>query len=322
MIELSIVIPTYNRRELLLRTLSSLESQTLAPSKFEVVVVVDGSSDGTLEALSNLKTQFRLETLSQDNRGQAAARNLGAERASSELLLFLDDDIICSEGLLVEHLSLAKAQSNCVVFGPVFLAETSQLSVPAEAYREYAERRFSRINQIGPALPQDAMLAPNSSIATERFRSAGGYDTSLERLEDIELGYRLWKLGTAFIYDNAAMAFHSYDKDADKLVSADASRFGVSDLKLCRMHPEYRISSAIRRFVERRSFLARVVVSLPFSPDPILAVLYRVATSLSTRSAIRLLQMRQGIVALRSAVAYAGGWAALKSQVSGRDSRA
>jgi glycosyltransferase involved in cell wall biosynthesis len=320
LIRLSIIIPTYNRRELLLGTLRSLETQSLTPSEFEVIVVVDGSTDGTIEALKDLKTAFLLKTYVQENQGQAAARNAGAQQATSELLLFVDDDINCSTGLLAQHLLLANDQKDSVVFGPVFLAESPSYSIPAVAYRRYAEARFSRINRLGPVLPQDAMLAPNSSIHAELFRRAGGYETTLERLEDIELGYRLWKLGTKFVYSPAAVAYHSYDKNAEKLVNVDAVRFGISDLKLCRIHQEYWRFSTTRHFVEERSFLAWLAATLPFSPDPVLAMLYRAASSFGgcTGLAIRLLQVRQGIAALRSAVAFAGGWAALKHELHAR----
>jgi glycosyltransferase involved in cell wall biosynthesis len=309
----SIIIPTYNRRELLLRTLSSLEAQTVSPTEFEVIVVVDGSTDGTVGALEEFKALYVLKTIVQSNQGQASARNAGAEQASSELLLFLDDDILCSPELVAAHIALAQRGANAVVFGPVFLADTSARSIPAEAYRGYAEARFSRIREFGPTLPQDAMLAPNSSISADLLRRVGGYNTSLARLEDIELGYRLWKLGTAFIYAPDANAYHEYDKDAETLVRRDAIQFGESDVKLCRMHPEYRPFSTIRHFVESRSLLARVAASLPFSPDRLFSLIYSIAVRFQSapRFAIRLLQKRQGVAALRSAVTFAGGWLAL-----------
>lgn len=323
MIRLSTIIPTYNRRDLLLETLRSLETQTLAPSEFEVIVVVDGSTDGTIEVLKDFRTTFLLKTFVQENRGQAAARNYGARQATSDLLLFLDDDVTCSREVLAQHLSIANDKTS-VVFGPVFLAETSPYSIPAEAYRRYAEVRFSQINRFGPELPRDAMLAPNSSIHVELFRRAGGYETTLERLEDIELGYRLWKLGAKFEYRPAAVAYHSYDKNDESLVNVDAVRFGISDLKLCRMHQEYRPYSTIRHFVEERKLLAWFAGALPFSPDPLLWLSYRACSSFRacTGLAIRLLQIRQGIAALRSAVAFAGGWTALKGELRARNTHA
>ena len=75
----SICIPTYNRREILLRTLESLNVQTATPDSYEVIVADDGSSDGTPEALAALQTRYRLRCVTQPNAGPAAAPSpLGA----------------------------------------------------------------------------------------------------------------------------------------------------------------------------------------------------------------------------------------------------
>ena len=98
---LSIVIPTYERREVVPRTVTALASQSY--EDFEVIVVVDGPTDGTASALRELSTPFRLTVLEQPNSGAAAARNAGAAAAAGELLLFLDDDMEADPALLAEH---------------------------------------------------------------------------------------------------------------------------------------------------------------------------------------------------------------------------
>jgi glycosyltransferase involved in cell wall biosynthesis len=84
----SVIIPTYNRRELLIRTLASVWAQRF--SDFEVVVVDDGSTDGTLECLHTHAPRARV--IRQANRGQGVARNLGAQEAGGDYLAFLDSD--------------------------------------------------------------------------------------------------------------------------------------------------------------------------------------------------------------------------------------
>src|SRR4051812_34406551 len=90
--EISVVIPTHNRRERLRSCLDSLAGQTLEPSRFEVVVAVDGSTDGTAEMLHELETPFALRVVVQPQSGQAAARNTGVAAASAQFVLLLDDD--------------------------------------------------------------------------------------------------------------------------------------------------------------------------------------------------------------------------------------
>src|SRR6185503_13295826 len=85
-LRLSVVIPTYNRRERLERVLKALERQDTKPSEFEVVVVDDGSTDGTSAWLSSQPMTYRLRSLSLQNGGPARARNAGVETATAPLV--------------------------------------------------------------------------------------------------------------------------------------------------------------------------------------------------------------------------------------------
>src|SRR5262245_25867711 len=91
--DLSIVVPTYNRRAGIERFLRALEEQTFPATRFEVVVVDDGSTDGTDAALAAMQTPYRLRVLHQENAGPAAARNAGLREAQGRLIVFLDDDV-------------------------------------------------------------------------------------------------------------------------------------------------------------------------------------------------------------------------------------
>src|SRR5271170_8041344 len=86
--DFSAIIPTYNRRELLQRTLQSVLSQDQVEP--EIIVVDDGSTDGTMEMLGTFAP--RVQTLRQTNRGPGAARNLGMTHASGDYIAFLDSD--------------------------------------------------------------------------------------------------------------------------------------------------------------------------------------------------------------------------------------
>src|SRR5207245_2718674 len=74
---LSVVIPTFNRCEVLRRTIPTVIEQDFASKDFEIIVVVDGSTDGTVDMLRNLHPPCALKVMQQRNRGQAVARNIG-----------------------------------------------------------------------------------------------------------------------------------------------------------------------------------------------------------------------------------------------------
>src|SRR5207244_7057847 len=91
---ISVITPTFNRRASLGRLLHGLVGQTFPAEQFEVVVVDDGSTDGSVEELRSRVIPFRLRVVEQPHRGPAAARNLGVEYGRGELVLVLHVDVL------------------------------------------------------------------------------------------------------------------------------------------------------------------------------------------------------------------------------------
>ena len=95
---LSVVVSTYNRCESVERLLSSLDRQTLPAAQFEVVVVIDGSEDGTREMVAGRAAAYAAAAIWQPNQKRAAACNAGVRAAAGELVLILDDDMEAAPG--------------------------------------------------------------------------------------------------------------------------------------------------------------------------------------------------------------------------------
>jgi glycosyltransferase involved in cell wall biosynthesis len=102
---LSVVIPTRDRAALLAESLASLARQTVDASAFEVVVVSDGSTDGTADVCRDLAGRLRLTLVESPPSGIAVAKNLGVDAAAAPLVLFFDDDDVADSGLVAAHLA-------------------------------------------------------------------------------------------------------------------------------------------------------------------------------------------------------------------------
>lgn len=202
---LSVVIPTYNRADRLRATLESLERQTLPSSEFEVIVVVDGATDGTIEMLSRLQPPYQLTVLSQPNSGQNIGRNRGVEVARGRYCLFIDDDIIARPALLAEHLRVQEGQGGVVALGPIQTRVAPSASWLALAFAE-GWREQSDSFDAGSRLPTwRHCYGGNVSVPRDVFRALGGFARDMRRGHDTELGFRLQEFGLRFIYVSGAV---------------------------------------------------------------------------------------------------------------------
>ena len=114
----SVIIPTYNRRDSLLRALRSIEEQTLPMAQLEVIVVDDGSTDDT-KTVVDQKFPFALRYLQQKNQGATAARNYGARTCQSDILVFIDDDVTIAPQTLEAFIEKFNRESKILVMGTI-----------------------------------------------------------------------------------------------------------------------------------------------------------------------------------------------------------
>ncbi len=239
--KISVVVPTYNRVRLLRRTLATLFRQDLNPDQYEIIVVVDGSADGTPAFLSGLRAPCELRVVEQPNRGLPAARNAGIKAACGELVLFIDDDILCSATLVRAHLEAHGNHDPCVVFGATFLSPESPQTLSADLEKG-AWRRIYRplMRDQPPQFPVHASLGNNASAPHSLLLNCRGYDEQMSFLQDYELGIRVWKTGVPFNFAPSAVVYHLQTKSIRDLLGEDARGQARSQLLLCRKRPEFR----------------------------------------------------------------------------------
>jgi glycosyltransferase involved in cell wall biosynthesis len=205
---LSVVVPTYNRRDGLERLLRGLAVQTYPADQFEVVVVNDGSTDGTSALLRQIETPYRLHALDQANAGPAAARNLGYQQAEGRIVVFLDDDVLPSPGLLAAHAAAQEGVDDLIVVGPMSPPTDWQRSVwvrweERQLLKQYDAMASGRY----PCTPRQ-FYTGNASAPRSMLEAAGGFDDRFKRAEDVELAFRLWSMGARFLFEPRADVLH------------------------------------------------------------------------------------------------------------------
>ena len=235
--EISVVIPTFNRRKIVVRTVEALLTQNLRSAAYEVIVVVDGSTDGTAGALRSMQPSCRFRVIEQQNRGPSAARNTGYRLAAADLVLFLDDDMLTDPGLVEAHISANKQFGRSIAFGALYLSPDSPSSLAAECFsREigafYLDRKRNPQLQWRIA---DCVFS-NASLPRALLEESGGFDESFRKREDLELGIRLFHAGVQPLYIGNAIAYQYFEKSSADLIR-DAEAFATADVRLARKHP-------------------------------------------------------------------------------------
>jgi len=272
--DITIVVPTYNRREIVRRTLNTLFRQDASANSFEIIVVVDGSSDGTAEVLRELHPPCGFRVIEQQNRGLAGARNTGFRAAESNLVLFLDDDMQCDPGLVAAHVAAHRSGGNIIGFGALFLSDDSRQTIAAECFnREIGAFHLEQKQTPGTVWQMSDCVFSNSSLSRSLLEEAGGFDERFRMREDLELGVRLLQTGATPKYLPNAIAYQFYDKTNADLIR-DAEAFAAADVLLAYKHPDAQIPGQLRAIVEEEAWkrgLRRIAAASPAVVDLLLA---------------------------------------------------
>ena len=210
MLTVSIVMPSHNRKERLLRVLEALTKQTYPQNLVEVVLVLDGCVDGSAEAVREkiASYPFALKIIEQKQGGPAAARNAGVNNASNEFILFLDDDVIPADNLIATHMQQHEPDDRVVVVGTMTTPSNHERPVWVKWERYILEAQYHDMitGKYAPTARQ--FYTGNASLAAKWLRRAGGFDESFKRAEDIELAYRLKDMGLRFHFNPQAIGYH------------------------------------------------------------------------------------------------------------------
>ncbi len=233
---ISVQLCTYNRRALLGRVLDALFHQDLAPDDYEIILVDDGSDDGTYEeVLQRLAPTCALHLVRQSNAGLARGRNVGIERARGEIILFMDDDVLATPGLLSAHVRFHRAHPDSICRGVAINVESfDHLPAPNYSLHNYSGAYFWTTNVSIPLA-----LVKDVGCFDERFREYGW--------EDLELGFRLRRRGVPSVLARDAVVYHHKPPLAPAQfprVTRQARAQARTAVQFLDLHPHWRIALA------------------------------------------------------------------------------
>jgi glycosyltransferase involved in cell wall biosynthesis len=221
--EVSVVLPTYNRRDRLLGCLRRLAAQTLAPDRFEVVVISDGSSDGTAAAARAAADglPFPLTVIEAPHGGPGSARNHGIARARAPVIAFVDDDV--------------EVDPSWLAAGLAPFADPDLGGVEGRTEAVLGDDSLYTGNVSNP----DGGIYPTCNIFYRKsaLEEAGGFDLAFQRArEDSDLAFRILARGHRIAFEPRALARHRSHRRT-VLLPLQNARALPDTVRLHRKHP-------------------------------------------------------------------------------------
>jgi glycosyltransferase involved in cell wall biosynthesis len=253
----SVVIPTYNRLPILQKCLRALEQQRLeAPiSAYEVVLVDDGSTDATVSWLRENADAFpHVRLVLQDHGGPAEGRNRGVDQARGDVIVFIDSDLVVTDGFLLAHARRLeqswqeRGDRLCFTYGAVI--NTANFDDPTSEPHKLRDLSWAYFATGNVAI--DRQVLERSGLFDTRFRLYGW--------EDLELGERLRRMCVVLVRCPEAVGYHwhpplSLDQ-VPRLIAVEGERAKMG-LVFFRKHPTRRV-----RFIIQFTVLHRLLWEL------------------------------------------------------------
>lgn len=203
MLEFSIIVPAFNAEKTLPKCLVALKNQTIALQNYEIIVVDDGSTDET----ARLAETAGVRVIRQANAGAAAARNIGARAAQSDILLFTDADCVPAFDWSAQMLSVFDDEFVTGAKG-IYKTESTGLT-PRFVQQEYQDK----YDRMAGLLQIDFVDTYSAAYRRTVFLAAGGFDTRYPgaSVEDQEFSFRLAEMGHRLVFAPKAIVSHPHD---------------------------------------------------------------------------------------------------------------
>jgi glycosyltransferase involved in cell wall biosynthesis len=236
--EVSVIIPTFNRRAMVLEAIDSVLAQTTFA--FELIVIDDGSTEGTFEHLMRLGKSIRIERI--ERSGPAAARNRGVALAQAPLVAFLDSDDLWAPTKLERQIAFMRANPRCAI------SQTDEIWIRNGRRVNPGVRHRKRAGDIFIDSLRTCLISMSATIMrTDLFRSLGGFDEIMMAAEDYDLWLRILIDHDAGLLDEPLVTRRGGHIDQTSATTPAIDRFRI--LALAKLLADGRLSPERRNAV-------------------------------------------------------------------------
>jgi len=211
--DVTVVIPAHNRREIMLETLQALEQQTYPRERMEIIVIDDGSEDGTYEAVLEAAKHMVIPVIAreQPDLGASNARNEGIKLAHGRVLLIINDDTIPTPRMIEAHMRIHEDEpaEEIAALGRLAISPKLPESIYAHLHHDTTLDRLPDRHDLG----WQYFFTYNLSVKAALLHRYGTFDETLFWHEDVELGLRLARHGMKLLLAYDALGYHYHPMD-------------------------------------------------------------------------------------------------------------
>ena len=238
---ISVIVPTCNRSDLLKSSLESLTNQSVPKHRYEIVVIDDGSIDATADVCQAFSLRVRLKYFRIENSGISAAKNLGVFASGGSILLFFDDDDIADRNLIGQHIEFHEKDRDETIAALGYTTWHPPLRVSELMHyvTDVGHFLFSYRNLTdGQVLDYTYFWGGRSSCKRSLLANNGIFNQEFRfGCEDIELGYRLSKLGLKVIFNRNAVQYMNRPLTYEEFCRR-CEKQGTSQYTFSQLHPQ------------------------------------------------------------------------------------
>lgn len=242
----SVIIPLFNKTSSVVSTIQSVLAQSF--SGFELIVVDDGSSDGSAEAVLSF-SDARLRLIRKENGGVCSARNVGIKEARYEYLAFLDADDIWDEDYLLEQMHMIRDFPEAYMWGLNFAEmsdgkqiRTLETGLPS-GFRGLVDNYFGIHGRVS-----DLFCSSSVVVRKSAFEKAGVFDECLKYSEDIDMWYRIIA-NFPVAFNDEYYAFYMFDGENRAMLRKQDMRYFMP--YRCAKYKAYKGNEPFYTYVER-----------------------------------------------------------------------